>query len=501
MTDKEKEYYTAYNYSERKPVHIDEKDLREDQMNKLVKSDVFCMIPWIHLHAFPNGKAFPCCLAENDYPVGDLHKNTMREVWNSDAYKAMRKNMIEDKPCKECKRCYEQESVGFVSMRNSSNKNFGHHIGLVDDTKSDGTFEDFKLRYYDIRFTNLCNFSCRSCGGWFSSSWYQEETEVFHKKDTVQFMYAGKDKDDMWNQMQEHIPYLEQIYFAGGEPLIMEEHYQILQELVRQKRFNVRLIYNTNFSRLNLKDENVLDYWKLFDSVSIGASLDAMGPRAEYIRKGTKWDQILRNRKQMIEICPGVDFYVSATVSIYNILHVMDFHREWVEQGLIKPADWNINILQSPDRDRIDVLPQPYKIKVAEKIVKHLEWLRPLDPLTRAVVGYESMLSFMFANDKPYLLRDFFKINDKLDVSRKEVFEDVFPEYSELRSYCLNKNMTKQQLSDFSEGRVLMTDCLGSYPVVYSDQYNKFLMRLRDTFGQDYSRNIHETIKEWVNLP
>ncbi len=107
----------------------------------------------------------------------------------------------------------------------------------------------------------------------------------------------------------------------------------------------------------------------------------------------------------------------------------------------------------------------------------------------------------MFANDKPHLLRDFFKINDKLDVSRKEVFEDVFPEYSELRSYCLNKNMTKQQLSDFSEGRVLMTDCLGSHPVVYSDQYNKFLMRLRDTFGQDYSRNIHETLKEWVNLP
>jgi sulfatase maturation enzyme AslB (radical SAM superfamily) len=85
----------------------------------------------------------------------------------------------------------------------------------------------------------------------------------------------------MWEQMQEHIPYLEQIYFAGGEPLIMEEHYRILKELVKREMFNVKLIYNTNFSRLNLKDEDVLDYWKLFNNVSIGASLDAMGPRAE----------------------------------------------------------------------------------------------------------------------------------------------------------------------------------------------------------------------------
>ena len=79
-----------------------------------------------------------------------------------------------------------------------------------------------------------------------------------------------------------------------------------------------------------------------------------MGERAEYIRKGTKWDQIVENRRKMIEICPNVDFYISSTVSIYNAWHLVDFHREWVELGLIKPMDWNINILQSPDRDRVD---------------------------------------------------------------------------------------------------------------------------------------------------
>ena len=347
----------------------------------------------------------------------------------------MRTNMLEEKPCKECTKCYEQEQSGFVSMRNSSNKNFGHLIPIVDETKPDGAFEDFKLRYYDIRFTNLCNMSCRTCGGWFSSSWYQEETELFGPRNYPSIMYAGRTETDMWEQMVPHIPYLEQIYFAGGEPLIMEEHYRILKELVKREMFGVRLQYNTNFSRLNLKAENVLDYWKLFKSVSIGASLDAMGPRAEYIRKGTKWDQIVRNREQMLQVTPRTDFYVSSTVSIYNVLHVMDFHKDWVERGLIKAQDWNINILQGPDRDRIDVLPAYYKDQVKEKINEHINWLSTRDPLNRATSGYKAILNFLDQEDNSHLLKDFFEVNDKLDTYRREKFETVFPEYADLRTY------------------------------------------------------------------
>ena len=437
MIDKDKqkeEYYQKHNYTDSAPIYIDKNSIREDQMDRLTKSKVFCILPWIHLHAFPNGQAYPCCLSESNYPLGNLHDNTMEEVWNSAEYRQMRHNMINEVECHECTKCYEREQHGFVSMRNDSNKNFGHHINLVDQTKPDGTFDDFKIRYYDIRFTNLCNMSCRTCGSWFSSSWWQEETDLFGKRSHPQFMYAGRDQYDMWNQMQQHIPYLEQIYFAGGEPLIMEEHYWILKELAQRKMFDVRLIYNTNFSRLNLKDDNVLDYWQLFKNVSVGASLDAMGTRAEYIRKGTKWDQTVRNREQMLKQCPNVDFYVSSTVSIYNVMHVMDFHRDWVERGLLRAQDWNINILQGPERERIDVLPESYKQQVREKILAHIEWLRPQDPLTRAIVGYESILNFMTADNKQHLLQEFFTTNDKHDSYRNEKFEDVFPEYKDLRN-------------------------------------------------------------------
>jgi organic radical activating enzyme len=358
----------------------------------------------------------------------------MEVVWNSSAYKEIRKNMLEDKPCKECTRCYEQEDSGFMSMRNNANKHFGQHIALVDDTKSDGTYDDFKLRYFDIRFSNLCNFSCRTCGSLFSSSWYGEETKLFGKREHPQIMFAGRDENDMWEQLQKHIPYVDQIYFAGGEPLIMEEHYKILDELVERKMFDVKIIYNTNFSRFNLKKKNVLDYWSEFTNVSVGASLDAMGPRAEYIRKGTDWNEIVSNREQMIKRCPNVDFYVSSTVSIYNAFHVMDFHREWVERGFIKPADWNINILQEPSRDRIDTLPADFKQQLEEKILAHIEWLEPMDHLQRATNGYRSMINFLKQDDKSHLISEFFTYNNLLDVYRKERFYRVFPEYKNLKN-------------------------------------------------------------------
>jgi len=435
MTDNIDNYYKNYNYGARKPVYIKEEDLRPDQFNKLIESDHFCIIPWIHMHAFPDGRAFPCCLSEPDFPVGNLKEQTMREVWNGEQYKQMRVNMLNEKPCKECNKCYEQEQTGFFSMRNSSNKNFGHHIGLVDATKEDGTYEDFKLRYYDIRFSNLCNFRCRTCGGIFSSNWHKDEVDLGWNPPYPSIMYAGKEEGDMWEQMQEHIPHLEQIYFAGGEPLIMKEHWKILDELVKRKMFHVRLIYNTNFSEMKFKQREVFELWKQFECVSIGASLDGSYARGEYIRKGQDWEQTVANRRKMLEVCPNVDFYVSSTVSIFNAWHLPDFHREWVDLGLLRPMDWNINILQHPFRFRVDLLPREYKDRIKEKIEKHLEWLEPLDTLTRATSGYKAILTFMEQENTSADLCEFFRTNNLLDNHRKEDLFATFPELKGLDKY------------------------------------------------------------------
>jgi radical SAM protein with 4Fe4S-binding SPASM domain len=424
-SDKTNKYYETYDYNSRRPVFIELEDLREDQQHRLIKSDVFCMIPWTHIHGFPTGEAYPCCLSEIDYPIGNMKENTLEEIWNGSKYVQMRKNMLADKPCKECTRCYEQEASGFFSMRNSHNKHFGHHINKVDQ----GTKPDFNIVYWDIRFSNLCNFKCRSCGDIFSSSWVKEnKVRGLSSKDKPNVVYAGKFKLDIWEQLQSHLDTIEQVYFAGGEPLMMEEHWLILNALIARKRFDVKLIYNTNFSKMVYKGQNVLEIWKLFESVSVGASLDAMGTRAENMRKGTVWEEVEQNRRDMLEICPDVDFYISPTLSILNSHHIIDFHRDWVSKGLLKPQDLNVNILQSPAYYRIDVLPQEMKQKLLKKYKDHIEWLEPQDHLTRATNGFKSAIDFMMAKDNSDLIPNFIDYTNKFDLFRNENTFADFPE-------------------------------------------------------------------------
>ena len=437
MDDDLKKYYETYDYSDRMPINIDLRDVSPDHRYKLMESDVFCILPWIHLHGWPTGEAYPCCLTDDKMPVGDLRKSPLSEIWNNDKMRSLRSNMMADKSCGECKKCYEQESMGFFSMRNNANKHFGHHITDIEKTSDDGYHPEFKIRYWDVRFSNICNFRCRYCGPNFSSNWWEDKAALYGK-DSMRhgkFLYSGKDKDDIWNQMQEHIPHLEQIYFAGGEPLIMDEHYKLLKLLIDLKKTDVRLIYNTNFSELRYKKHDVLEMWKQFSSVSVGASLDGMGSRGEYMRKGTIWSDIESNRRSMLQICPQVDFYVSATVSVFNVLHVTDFHRDWVDKGLIKHQDFNINILQGPEYYRCDILPSHIKDAARTKIENTIDWLKGNDHLERATSGYKGILNFMYDKDNTKMIPEFLRVTDQLDALRKEKLEEIFPELGELRDF------------------------------------------------------------------
>ena len=422
----------AYDYGAKEPEKLKIKDMTPKQKELLIDSKTFCMMPWLHLHAFPDGRAYPCCFALDQYPVGDLNKDSMETVFNSKDMKKMRLNMLDDRPSRQCTKCYDQEKSGFFSLRLSSNKHFGHNIGMVDNTDGDGS-ADCIIKYWDIRFSNLCNMACRSCGTWFSSNWYEDHKKLTGKPpDHAKIMRVGRTADDIWEQMLKQFDHVEQFYFAGGEPLIMEEHYRILKELDKRKMYHVRLIYNTNFSKLKFKDLDVLELWNKFDSVSVGASLDAEGKRGEFMRKGTVWKDTVANRKKMLEVCPQVDFYISSTVGLINALHIVDFHRNWTDQGLLKPQDFNFNLLQYPFWQRIDLLPNAYKQKVKEKYEKHLEWLRPQDHLTRATKGFESGLDYMMRRDN---FTHFHKFKDgmqKLDAIRNENILEVFPELKEL---------------------------------------------------------------------
>ena len=417
---------TQYKYNSTDLVRPTELNEREEFLLK--DSKTFCIYPWIHLHAYPTGEAYPCCHAEMAYPVGNTRFKTLEDIYRDAPMRELRKDMLNERFNPACNRCYEQEESGFFSGRKSANKHHGHHVKRIDDDK-------FQMSYWDIRFSNLCNLSCRSCGHIFSSSWYADQVALAGQewgKQNKTLNIAGRDATDMWNQLLPHIDYVEQIYFAGGEPLMMDEHYRILEELERRERFDVRLIYNTNFTQVKLKNRYVFDYWRKFKSVAVGASLDAMGPRAEYIRKGTVWDQVERNRRLMQETSPTVDFYSSPTLSVMNAWHLPDFHRAWVDLGLIGAQDLNINILQDPAHYRIDIAPIKYKQRLRVKFEEHLDWLRPLDSLQRATVGFESAIHFMMATDNTALIDKFWQKTHQLDTIRNEHMITALPELEAL---------------------------------------------------------------------
>ena len=134
---------------------------------QLVKdSKHFCILPWIHFHAWPDKKVMPCCIADSDMPVSEVRSDqSILEMMNSQEYKEMRLKMLADEPVEACNRCYELENDGTWTLRQSQNAVRGMESeDLIECTNLDGSIDEFQMKYMDIRFSNLCNYKCRSCG-------------------------------------------------------------------------------------------------------------------------------------------------------------------------------------------------------------------------------------------------------------------------------------------------------------------------------------------------
>jgi len=385
-----------------------------------------CIVPWIHLHTWPNDAVYPCCLTPMEHPVGDLSKESLLDIWNNDAMKKLRLQMINGETPYSCRRCYEQESVGHHSLRMSLNKDFKHHKNLIAKTNADGSVNDMNIVYWDFRFSNICNMRCRSCGPQLSTGWYDEVKKIWGSlPDDVP---QSRKNLNMWEEIQPFFDKVEEIYFAGGEPLIMEEHYKILNQLVDRKMFNTTIKYNTNFSQLRYKSLDVLEYWPLFKRVNVGASIDGYGKKAEYIRKGTDWSVIEHNRQQLKERAPKVEFYVNFTTSVFNSYHLLEFYEWAVDTKFIQPHEINFNIVQQPEYFRLQILPPDIKKDLTEKYKAAASKAKD----SNVKDGFNMLANYMNKEDRTDLIPEFKTTTDVLDKLRNESFADTFPELEAL---------------------------------------------------------------------
>jgi len=392
---------------------------------------VFCISPWIHLHTWPNEKVYPCCLTPYKSPIGDLKEESLKEVWNGESMRTLRLNMINGIKSESCRRCYAFEEAGQTSMRNTLNERYKHHIDEVNKTNADGSYENLNLVYWDFRFSNICNFKCRMCGPQLSTGWYEDTKKMYNALPVDIPRETNPDK--LWKQIEPLFETVEEIYFAGGEPLIMEEHYRILKKLDEMKRYDVRIRYNSNFSQLKYKSLDVLDLWPKFKSVEMYASIDGSHSRGEFIRKGLNWNKFLENRQQLKDRAPNVRFVINYTLTVLNAFHSTDFHKEIVESNVIDSAnDFMINLAVDPQHLSVQILPNEYKTHLESKINYYIQHFLNPNSDNFAISNFNSLISFLYADDKTKLLNKFNEHMSKIDVIRNENWKTTFPEISRI---------------------------------------------------------------------
>lgn len=396
---------------------------------ELASQKTFCILPWIHLHVLPDSRALPCCAADYDRPVGRLDAESFEAIWNGARLRAMRRKMLSGSSCDECRGCYAMEGSYGSSQRIQSNQRFAHHLPRIADTRPDGSLPWTGLPYWDFRFSNLCNFRCRTCTALLSSALYHDETKVVGRSlEHPQLISISARTNELWSLIEESVTEVEEIYFAGGEPLLMPEHYRVLDLLQSAGRSEVRLRYNTNLSLLTGKGRSVLEYWKFFEDVSIWASLDGYGARGEFIRKGQTWARTEENILRIKNECPRLRFSVSATVSVLNILHLFEFHRYLVTRGLIGVNQLHLNLLFGPPEFRVQVLTPALKKEARDLCNEHLLWLERHGADGRTTHGFLHLMDYMDAEDLQDRLPEWRRRMRILDEARNERGIEVFPE-------------------------------------------------------------------------
>ncbi len=341
-------------------------------MNK----DTICVIPWVHLNIIPRGKVYPCCMT-TDFGnfAGDLNTQSIEEIWNSDYMKSIRVQMMNGQEPKMCSRCFEGERSSGQSTRRNHNNYFRTKLEEIPViTQSDGHVDKIDLKYWDFRFSNLCNYKCRTCGPEYSSSWIPDARALGwqdEKKDEKVININVEDSSNV-DFLKKYVDVVEKVYFAGGEPLLMDEHWQILEMLDEKQRHDVILTYNTNLSKLTYKDKNVLDYWRKWGRrVWLWPSIDEIDERAELIRSGTNWKNVEKNLKDVVEL--DIHIKPSVTVSNMNVFRIPEIVQRMIDIGVVRESDENwhnfsFNVLEYSPYFHVSTLSDNTRMKAKEKL-------------------------------------------------------------------------------------------------------------------------------------
>jgi sulfatase maturation enzyme AslB (radical SAM superfamily) len=453
----------------------------QQQITDIAKSPSFCVLPWIHLATRPNGDMRICCVANasgaesGDYTVGLVKKENgspanfgsdlPTEAFNSSYMKSVRKTMIDGNVPASCLKCYEEEAQGIASKRIWETGTW-HYDGinipeLIANTSDDGEVP-YKLEYLDLRLGHTCNLKCIMCSPHDSSKWVADHKKVFpiFKSDVIKKQMSWDRKNfnnfwhenpEFWREIYDQIPNLKQLYFAGGEPLMIREHTLFLEEIIKRGYASkISLRYNTNGL---LIDDSIIAIWSQFRKVKVGVSLDGMGDRVHYIRYPTNWEIVKANLWKLDNTPDNIHCNIALAVQNLNIKHIPEFIKWKVSSGFKKlnfeknvAGQTNgggligVHLLWIPTWLSLRVLPKEDKDEVHQLFNDLKDWLwlnytQDVEFWETNPYGWkrwEGILEWMDAEDHSNLLPDFRDYISTMDAHRGTDFKKTFPEIAHL---------------------------------------------------------------------
>lgn len=465
-------------------------------MKEKYPSKTFCILPWIHLSTRPDGSMRVCCTANasgvgptNDKKLGGAQVGVIKDetglpsnlnimdfqtAWNSTYMKNVRKQMLAGEQPPSCLKCYKEEAAGHNSKRMWETEYWSQRVSidnLLANTKEDGSVPP-ELTYIDLRFGTKCQLGCVMCSPHDSSGWIKDWQKIFptienpHVRKIWDWENKGsnngssynwhKNNPEFWKQFYEQIPHMQQVYFAGGEPLIIDEHYEILEEIIRQGRAaDIEIRYNSN--GVEWRDD-LFELWSHFKLVRFHYSVDSIGPMNEYIRYPSKWERTQEVFRILDEqTTDNVEVTIACAVQALNIYYIPDFLKWKLQQNFKKVNMWplgaggiNYHFVYWPAFLNVKVLPQWFKDECERKYEEFIPWFEEnwelcLAEKDRGTVSKEKwlangygikrlrgMISFMKSEDWSNRLPEMKEYLEKIDAHRGISFYQIFPEMKEI---------------------------------------------------------------------